>query len=257
MRAQMQGKMLQSLHSFWPKSCLMQRGKIRTLILCLGPTRQASSITRHGGSVLERGNTYQSKIQLLEPNWLPNILSTNVRSFQIDSMKCQSSDSISRDGQIHLIDENGKSLGMVNFHEAKLQAESRELQLHQIKPVSHQSPHALYKLMSKKSLFEMKRKTKEQQHNLSRNQQKTKELSLSTDIGEQDLAWKLSKIKEFLSQNNKVKLLINQKFRSRNSNKQFLDLILEKLKDSGETEGNIVDMGRRLKCMLKPVAKSK
>ena len=207
--------------------------------------------------MLEKRNTFLLKIHLLQSNWLPNILSINVRSFQTDSMHCQSSDSISRDGQIHLIDESGKSLGLVNFHEAKLQAESREFQLHQIKPVSHQSPHALYKMMSKKSLFEMKRKKKVQQQNLSRNQQKTKELSLSTDIGEQDLAWKLSKIEEFLSQNNKVKLVINQKFKSTNSNKQFLDLVLEKLKDSGETEGNIVDMGRRLKCMLKPVAKSK
>ena len=169
----------------------------------------------------------------------------------------QLSDAISRDGLILLIDENGKNAGVMEFNEAKLLSEERNVELVLIRPVSHQHPHALFKLVNKKDLFEMKKKKKIQQHNILKSRQKMKELSISTDIGEQDLQWKLDKIKDFLIEKDKVKLIINRKRKSKTDCNDFFGMVKAKVKEFGETEGNAVETEFRLQCILKPIPQTK
>ena len=169
----------------------------------------------------------------------------------------QLSDAVSRDGQIHLIDENGRNAGLISFNEAKLLADEKGLQLHLTRPVSHQHPHALYKLISKKDLYGMKKKRRLQQQNVVKNRPKVKELSFSTDIGEQDLHWKLERIQEFLMENDKVKLIINRKRRSKKDCNEFLNMVLDQIKEFGETEGKITETEFRMQCILKPSTQMK
>ena len=169
----------------------------------------------------------------------------------------QFSDAISRDGQIQLIDENGKNAGLMEFNEAKLLAQERNLELQLTRPVSHQHPHALFKLLSKKDLFEIKKKQKVHQHNVIKNRQRVKELSLSTDIGEQDFQWKVNRIQEFLLENDKVKLIINKKRRSKKECDEFLGKVIDSIRGIGEIEGNIVKTEFRSQCLLKPISQTK
>eukprot|EP00795_Rhopilema_esculentum_P000719 gene719-10433_t len=167
-----------------------------------------------------------------------------------------SSDSISRDGQIHLIDEHGKSIGLMSFYNARQLANEKELELYLAKPVSHQSPHAIYKLLSKKDIYEIK-KTKTKRAKEINKKQKVKELSFSTDIGEQDFSWKINKMKDFLGEDDKVKLIINKKRRSKNQCTDLLNEVLAKLEGFGEIEGQLVETDNRVRCIFKPVSKLK
>ena len=84
-----------------------------------------------------------------------------------------------------------------------------------------------------------------------------KELSLSTDIGEQDFQWKVDRIQEFLLENDKVKIFINKKRRSKNECDEFLGKVIDSIKDVGEIEGNIVKTQFRFQCLLKPISQTK
>ena len=198
-------------------------------------------------SAMQRSFTTNTSPKLLFQN---SVLALGVVGYR------QLSDAVSRDGLIHLIDENGKNAGFMQYNEAKLLAEEKNFELILIRPVSHQHSHALFKLVSKKDLFEMKKKKKTQQHNILRSRQKIKELSISTDIGEQDLQWKLDKIKDFLLENDKVKLIINRKRKSRTNCNEFFDMVIARVKEFGETEGNAIETEFRLQCILKPIPRT-
>lgn len=167
------------------------------------------------------------------------------------------SNAVSRDGQIHLIDENGRNAGLVSFGVAKSLADEKGLELHLTRPVSHQHPHALYKLLSKKDIYERKKMKKLQQQTIMKNRQKLKELSMSTDIGEQDMIWKLNRLREFLMENDRVKLIINRKRRSKKDCSELLSKVVHYLKDYGEIDGNTAETDFRLQCTLKPVLQVK
>eukprot|EP00794_Sanderia_malayensis_P007124 gene7124-7928_t len=154
---------------------------------------------------------------------------------------------------IHLVDENGKSHGIMSLQNAELQAKSNDLQLQLVKAATHNSPHAVYKLFSKKDLYELHKKSKEKERNLQKSQPKPKELSISTDIAGQDLNWKVKKIEEFLVENHRVKVIINKKWRSKTDLKTFFESILDKMKNFGEIDGNVVQTERRIRFVLKPV----
>ena len=224
----------------------------------MGMIKFVPSYLRHGGSRHLFGVSCLSLLQrnLMKFTYTKSLLLFPKNRYVVHTVvwERQFSDAISRDGQIHLIDENGKNAGLMNFSEAKLLAKEKSLELHLTRPVSHQHPHALFKLVSKKDIFEMKKKNKMQQHNMMKNRQKVKELSLSTDIGGQDFHWKLDRVREFLLENDKVKLIVNRKRRSNNDCDEFLEKVLEEIKDIGEIEGKIIKTEFRCQCILKPIS---
>lgn len=163
----------------------------------------------------------------------------------------------SSEQQVHLIGTDGKSLGVCSLKEATSQAETNKLVLYLITPHTHKSPHAVYKLMDRKSLYELKKNKKEKKSNIQKNQTKTKELSFSTEIAGQDFHWKLKKVEEFLLENHKISLIVNQKRWSKSDKKVFFDKLIDGIKEFGEVEGSVSETGRRLKCTVKPVKQLK
>lgn len=222
--------------------CLSMKGcKLEQLLLPLPRVRMFTSMVEVYTNRRLKGSVAWSKI----------IHCSNITRVR------QLSDALSRDGHIHLIDENGMNVGLISFGEAKALAEEKGLELCLTRAVSHQHPHALYKLMSKKDIYESKKKKRIQQQKVMKNRQKLKELSLSTDIGEKDMEWKLNRVKEFLLENDKVKLIINQKRRSANECKEFLNKVIDQLKGFGEVDGSIVETEYRFHCTFKPAQEVK
>ncbi len=155
--------------------------------------------------------------------------------------------------EIHLIAEDGKSLGIVSHQQAKLDADSQDLQLHLLKPSTSSSPHAVYKMLSKKDIYLLKRMKKEKEKGITKNQPKSKELSFSTDIAGQDLTWKLKKMEQFLIENHKVKVFINQKKRAKVTAQSFYESIIKEIEKSGELDGSISRSERKLRFFIKPL----
>jgi translation initiation factor IF-3 len=105
---------------------------------------------------------------------------------------------------IRLIDENGAQLGVLPTVQAMNLARERGLDLVEISPnvrppVCKLMDYSKYKYQQQKAAKEAKKK---------QNNVELKEIQLRPNIGDHDLDVKVNKIKEFLGDGNKVKVVI-------------------------------------------------
>ena len=177
------------------------------------------------------------------------------------SLHTDNSDSM-ESTDVRVIDESGKNVGLLSKEEANDLAEKRNLVLVLLKNSGEKTPFPVFRLMNPQDLKEIERVKREKEYEKARHlrdvKNRTKEITLSSQIGEKDLDWKVDKIRKFLEEKRNVALSIRKKRRSKvtqtegDGRKIVLDEILEKLKDIAVVDGTAVERGIDLKCVVKP-----
>ena len=102
-----------------------------------------------------------------------------------------------------LIDENGSNLGVMDRETALQLADSKGVQIVQVRKETPES-EAVFRLVSRKQLWEDEKRKKEAQKKDPRSV--TKEITVSVKIAEHDLVVKVNHIREFLEKKHSVKL---------------------------------------------------
>ena len=107
-----------------------------------------------------------------------------------------------------LIDENGSNLGVMDRETALQLADSKGLQIIQVRKETPES-EAVFRLASRKQLWDDEKRKKQAQKKDPRNV--TKEITVSVKIAEHDLAVKVSHMRKFLEKKHSVKLWVKIK----------------------------------------------
>lgn len=156
-------------------------------------------------------------------------------------------------GDILLINEFGKKLGIFQTAGALRMAKGKNMDLVLVSPKTAKPMVA--KIMDfNKHKFEQQKKAKE----AKKNQKKVelKELRIGPTIAENDLNTKLKAARKFLAKGDTVKF--SMKFRGRmivhkNIGREVLNKVIEQLKDVAELDGRIKFMERNYFMILKPI----
>ena len=156
---------------------------------------------------------------------------------------------------LQLIDEQGNNLGMMDTVTALQLASAKGLEIVQVKKESPDT-NAVCKLVSKKQLWEDEKREKERKKKDPRNI--TKEITVSTTIGDHDLAVKVNHMRGFLQKTHNVKLCIQTRFRRgvdisavREAQVAMLEKMEKELEGVGVKVGKEVLHRRRLVCSFK------
>jgi translation initiation factor IF-3 len=158
--------------------------------------------------------------------------------------------------KVRVIDEDGKQIGILTKAEALARAKKAGLDLVEIAPnakppVVKIVDFGKFRYKEEKKLRTQKKKTKVGQ---------IKEIRFSPFIGEADYQTRLTRIKEFLDERNKIRLVVKFKGRQMGS-KQFGYHVLKKI--LSDLEGKItIDMepkfiGRHLTMVISPKSHAK
>jgi len=154
--------------------------------------------------------------------------------------------------EVRLIDENGKQLGIVPTNEAIRIAREHGLDLVEVAsktapPVCKIMDYGKYKYQIAKKAQEAKKKQTVIQ---------VKEMKLGLKIEEHDLSFKIKHIREFLQDENKVKVIIMFKGREIfhvDMGEKLAQKIIEGVKDVGEMEQKPKFDGRNIVMVFAPV----
>lgn len=159
--------------------------------------------------------------------------------------------------KVRVIDEKGKQLGVLPTTEALKKAKEAELDLVEIAPkavppVAKIIEFGKFRYSQEKKLRAQKSKSKPPE---------LKEIRFSPFIGEADYKTRLGRVKEFLSEKNKVRLVVKFKGRQMGS-KQYGYGLLDKIVSDVGKETISVDMqpkflGRYLIMIISPLVKSR
>lgn len=158
--------------------------------------------------------------------------------------------------ELRVIGPDGSQIGILSRAQALLEAERAELDLVEISPEAH--PPVARIVDWGKYLYQ---KTKEQQR--SRKNAKTvevKQMRMGLKIGSHDLDIKLRKIREFLDEGHRVKIMAF--FRGREMahpevGYQLLDKIVEKLQDVAIVEQKPIMAGKNLGIVVRSTVHAK
>ncbi len=164
-----------------------------------------------------------------------------------------------RGQQIRVVDENGEQLGIMHPLDALRTAESRDLDLVEVAPKAN--PPVCRIMDYGKYKYEQKRRIRESrknQHTIS-----VKEIKFRPKIDDHDFETKMKRVREFLSEGNKVKITIM--FRGREAaHPEFGRNIIQKVMDdthdicTGEASASNLRLeGRNMSIVLQPVASNK
>lgn len=125
--------------------------------------------------------------------------------------------------KVRLIGEDGKQLGVLPIFKAIQEARKREVDLVEVAP--NANPPVCRLIDFKKFIYQEAKKQRESKKGQRGGE--LKEVRLSPFIAENDLDFRLKRVKEFLTQGNKVRLVV--RFTGRQlSHKEFGDQIMEK-----------------------------
>ena len=156
-----------------------------------------------------------------------------------------------------LIDENGSNLGVMDRETALQLADSKGVQIIQVRKETPES-EAVFRLVSRKQLWEDEKRKKEAQKKDPRSV--TKEITVSVKIAEHDLAVKVNHMREFLEKKHSVKLWVKTKVRrqeylaaERKKQLKMLEEVAKSLEDVAvrDTEQNL--HRNRLVCTFRPL----
>lgn len=158
--------------------------------------------------------------------------------------------------KVRLIGVDGKQIGVIKLKEALAKSQKAGLDLVEIAslakpPVVKITDFGKFKYKEEKKLRTQKKKSKIPE---------LKEIRFSPFIGEADYATRLERIKEFLEEKDKIRLVVKFKGRQMGS-KQFgyslLKRILEELGESVAIDMEPKFLGRHLVMVVSPLGKSK
>lgn len=158
--------------------------------------------------------------------------------------------------ELRVIGPDGNQIGILSRSEALLEAERAGLDLVEISPQAH--PPVARIVDWGKYLYQ---KTKEQQR--SRRHAKAveiKQMRLGLKIGAHDLEIKLRKIREFLEQGHKVKIMAffrGREMAHQELGYQLLDKIVEKLQDVAVVEQRPIMAGKNLGIVVRSTVNAK
>jgi translation initiation factor IF-3 len=158
--------------------------------------------------------------------------------------------------QLRVIAQDGKQIGVVSLEEALRLRNEAGLDLIEIAPtakppVAKIADFGKFRYSEEKKLREQKRKTKTTE---------VKEIRFSPFIAQEDYNTRLTRIKEFLSDSNKVRVVVvfkNRQMGSRNFGYDILKRVLMDLGDSVSVDMEPKFLGRHLAMVISPLKKRK
>jgi translation initiation factor IF-3 len=157
---------------------------------------------------------------------------------------------------VRVIDEKDKQIGILALFDALKKSEEAKLDLVEIAPRA--KPPVVKIIDFGKFRYQERKKIKLQKKGTKSSE--IKEIRFSPFIGEADYNTRFQRIKEFLEEKNKIKLVVKFKGRQMNSKKFGYDLLKKINTELGGT--TVVDMepkflGRHLTMVISPTTKSK
>ena len=160
---------------------------------------------------------------------------------------------------LRVIDEQGNNLGVMSSEIATKLAESKNLKLVEVQR-SSLSSEAVYRLFTSKQQWEEAKKKKKTAKSDPINT--TKDITIFSQIGEHDLAVKLSHVKEFLERGNCVRLFVLTKFRrgmseegEREARRAMVERVVADVAGLGEKASETAHQKRGVVCQFRPVKK--
>ena len=159
-----------------------------------------------------------------------------------------------RSSELRVIAADGKQIGVMSLSDALNKAHDEELDLIEIAPMAKPPVAKLmelgkFKYEEEKKLQKEKRKAK---------QGDIKEIRFSPFIAQHDFDTRIERIKEFLAENNKIRLVVNFTYRQLGS-KQFayevLNRVLDNFKDQVVTDMEPKFLGKNLVMVISPTKK--
>ncbi len=158
--------------------------------------------------------------------------------------------------KVRVIASSGKQLGVIDIEKALSLAKKEGLDLIEIAPFA-KPPVAKIVDLGK---FRYQEEKKERAQKKKTKTSGVKEVRFSPFIGEADYKTRLTRIKEFLGDKNKIRVVVKFKGRQMGS-KQFgyklIDRLLQDLKESVVVDMEPKFLGRHLVMVISPVAKGK
>ena len=152
---------------------------------------------------------------------------------------------------LRVLDTDGKQIGILSKFEALEKARSRELDLVEIAPMA--KPPVAKIIDFKKFLYQEEKKKREEKRKAKTSE--TKEVRLGPFMSENDLATMINRAKDFLSEGNKVRLVVT--FAGRQiTHPEFghnvLDKVIDALKDVSKVERDRKFEGKKLILIISP-----
>jgi translation initiation factor IF-3 len=154
--------------------------------------------------------------------------------------------------EVRVIDAEGKQLGILKIDQALRAAENAELDLVEI---TAESVPPVCKIMDF-GKYRFEREKKEKENRKKQQIAELKELQLTCSIGEHDFLTKVAHSNRFLSQGNKVKVLVKFKGREMAHTERGITLLqkfTDACKEFGQTEKPAVLEGRNMILIINPV----
>lgn len=156
-----------------------------------------------------------------------------------------------RSREVRLIDEDGAMLGVMPTYDAIRIAREKELDLVEVSPkavppVARIMDYGKFKYQTAKRAQEAKKKQTIIQ---------VKEMKLGLKIEEHDLQFKLKHLREFLTEGDKIKLIIMFRGREvlhRDKGEQLATKVIDALKDVGDVEQRGRFDGRNIILVFAP-----
>lgn len=156
--------------------------------------------------------------------------------------------------EVRLLGPDGKQIGVLKLNEALEKAKKEGVDLIEIAPMAKPPVAKIIELGKFKYELEKKRKREKRGSKTS----EIKEIRFTPFIAEGDFATRLTRIKEFLGEGNKIRLVVKYKG-SQMGQKSFGYDIIRRVKDSvGEVNTDMEPkfIGRHLTSVISPISKS-
>jgi translation initiation factor IF-3 len=156
-----------------------------------------------------------------------------------------------RADKVRLLDENSKQVGVFTLAEARERARKEGVDLVEI--ASQAKPPVVKLINFDKFKYQQNKKRKKE---VQSQKGGIKEIRCTPFIGEADLEVRLSRMKKFLTANNRVKFVVKflgRQIVNKDFGHQIVGRVAEKIKDFGEQESEPKLMGKRLIVFFKPV----
>lgn len=156
--------------------------------------------------------------------------------------------------ELRVIGSDGKQIGVMSLSEALNKAHEEELDLIEIAPMAKPPVAKLMEL----GKFKYEEEKKLQKEKKKSKPSDIKELRFSPFIAQHDYNTRIERIKEFLSENNKIRLVVNFTFRQLGS-KQFgydvLSRVVNTFKDQVVVDMEPKFLGKNLIMVISPTKK--
>lgn len=160
-----------------------------------------------------------------------------------------------RANKIMLLGEDGNKLGDYSFHEALDIAMDKELDLVQVG--ENQKEHvAICKMFNYGSFLYHENKKKSKQ-DFENRRQEIKTINIAHGIGEKDYEIKMRKVREFIDESRKVKIIIKfgsaREASNRELSQAFIKKVVSSVEEFSSLENNISSQGiREYNFLIKP-----